>query len=101
MTTAAELRPVVLTLISHIPPGKVAIYGQVAALAGAPGYSRLVGRILRDLPADTRIPWFRVIGASGRITNPNTAQQRQRLIADGVDVSGTGRVDLTRFQWQP
>ncbi|MEM7366280.1 MAG: MGMT family protein [Pseudomonadota bacterium] len=101
MNTADELKPRILTLISHIPKGKVATYGQLASLAGAPSHARLVGRILRELPPDTRLPWFRVISASGRISNPNAEGQRRRLQADGVTVSSSDRITLAQFQWRP
>ena len=101
MSTANELKPRILTLVNHIPPGKVATYGQLATLAGAPSHSRLVGRILRELPPDTRLPWFRVVSASGRISNPNATRQRQRLTEDGVEVSPSNRITLAKFQWQP
>ena len=96
-----ELKSRILTLISQIPKARVATYGQLASLAGAPWHARLVGRILRRLPPDTRLPWFRVISASGRISNPDAAEQRRRLEADGVAVSSNDRVTLAQFQWRP
>ena len=81
-----------------IPPGRVATYGQVAALAGMPSHARLVGRILSSLPPGSSLPWHRVINSEGRITNPNPHHQRQRLTSEGVTLVN-GRVSLRNYLW--
>lgn len=86
--------------VKAIPKGKVATYGQIAALAAMPAHARLVGRILAQLPADSRLPWHRVLGSGGKITNPNRQQQADRLADEGVLVQA-GRVSLKRYQWLP
>jgi len=92
-------------VIAMIPKGRVATYGQVAELAGLPGGARRVGRILSQLPSGTRIPWHRVINASGGISLPprsaGYARQRARLAKEGVQFNATGRVPLRRFRWNP
>ena len=92
-------------VITLIPRGKVASYGDVAAQAGMPGAARRVGRALKGLPRDTRIPWHRVINAQGRLSLPvdSTARyaQRERLEAEGVIFRGNGSVDMGRFRWLP
>ena len=40
----------VLNIVSQIPCGKVTTYGHIAALAGWPSHSRMVGRTLRYSP---------------------------------------------------
>ena len=87
-------------LVSAVPAGQVATYGQIAALAGMPSHARLVGRVLARLPAGSRLPWHRVINSQGRITNPNRAEQRKRLAAEGVTLV-KGRVNLRQYQWVP
>ncbi len=87
-------------IVRAIPKGKVATYGQVAALAGMPAHSRLVGRILSQLPPGTRLPWHRVLNSQGKITNPNKDSQRERLQAEGI-TPVNGRVSLRNYQWQP
>ena len=47
-----------------IPKGKVASYGQVAALSGAPRNARQVGALLRDGLCSGGSPWHRVILAA-------------------------------------
>ena len=51
-------------VVVSIPKGYVASYGQIAKIAGLPGYARFVGTTLGKLPRDTRLPWHRVVNAS-------------------------------------
>jgi len=87
-------------VVSLIPVGKVASYGQIATLAGLPQQARLVGRILSQLPRETTLPWHRVVNATGRISNPNAGHQVQRLAAEGLTLIN-GRVNLKCHRWQP
>jgi methylated-DNA-protein-cysteine methyltransferase-like protein len=94
----------ILAVIKAIPKGKVAAYGQVAALAGVPRGARQVARVLHSLSGKEKLPWHRVIGASGRISLPAAsggAEQARRLKREGVAVDARGRVDLARFRWDP
>ena len=91
-------------VVHMIPSGKVATYGQVAALAGLPKAARFAGTSLKDLPKATRIPWHRVINAQGRISLPPSSasyqEQNQRLTKEGVLIRN-GRVTLKDYQWKP
>lgn len=93
-------RAAVLDLVRRIPRGRVATYGQLAALLGRPRSARQVGQVLRG--ADGAIPWHRVVNAQGGISRRSrTASmmtQRIRLEQEGV-VFRRGRVVLTRFRW--
>ena len=86
-----------------IPPGKVATYGQVAALAGMPSHARYVGRTLGELPSGTRLPWHRVVNASLRSSLPASsgayARQMARLRAEKVSFIGTRVAQAHR--WEP
>ena len=86
--------------VASIPAGQVATYGQIATLASLPGGARRVGRVLAGLPAGSHLPWHRVVSASGRISLPGEAGQRQRrlLQAEGVECAA-GRVSLRRHRW--
>ena len=92
-------------VVALIPPGNVATYGDVAAQAGLPGAARRVGRALKHLPADTRIPWHRVVNAQGRISLPagsaSQYTQRERLEAEGVSFRGGKSIDLARYRAWP
>lgn len=91
--------------VTELPPGRVASYGQVAALAGLPGRARLVGRALRETPDGLELPWHRVLTASGRLAfppdSPAFKEQAARLAAEGVLMLKSGRVDLKRHGLPP
>jgi methylated-DNA-protein-cysteine methyltransferase related protein len=97
-----EVRHRIEAVVDSIPRGRVATYGQVAAVAGLPRRARRVGRVLRELPAGSKVPWHRVVGAGGVISLPLDGagrEQRRRLLREKVVVSATGRVDLARYAW--
>jgi methylated-DNA-protein-cysteine methyltransferase-like protein len=87
-----------------IPSGKVASYGQIAALAGLPRAARFAGSSLKDLPASTKIPWHRVVNSQGKISltksSPSYKKQIQRLKSEGVLVRD-GKVSMKDYQWRP
>ncbi|MFV8571440.1 MGMT family protein [Marinobacter sp. SBS5] len=91
-------------VVAAIPPGKVASYGQVAAMAGLGRQARFVGRALGKLPAGHSIPWYRVLRSNGQIAFPEGTETRQlqteNLRLEGVEVN-KGRVSMKSFQWQP
>jgi methylated-DNA-protein-cysteine methyltransferase-like protein len=90
--------------LAEVPAGSVVTYGQLADLAGLPRAARLIGHILRNLPAETTLPWHRVINAAGKISlGPETEsglQQRALLQEEGV-VFNNGRISLKQYRWQP
>ena len=90
------------SVVSEIPAGRVATYGQVAQAAGLPGRARLVGRALKNLPADSVVPWHRVLGAGGRISlqGDSAELQEELLREEGVSFLKKGRADLARRAWQ-
>ena len=92
-------------IVAAIPAGFVASYGQVAKLAGLPNAARQVGRTLKNLPKDTRLPWHRVINSQGKISLPDSSRgyyiQKQRLEAEGVAFKTSGKIDLKKFAWKP
>lgn len=89
--------------VQRIPRGRVATYGQIAALADLPRRARQVGYALHALPPGSPVPWQRVVNARGEVSLPGLAGARQRelLAAEGVEVGDSGRVDLKAFQWRP
>ena len=94
----------ICAVIRRIPPGWVATYGQVAAMAGLPRRARLVGHLLRHLDAGLEVPWHRVVNATGRIAvaasrNGSDALQRRLLEVEGVVLDAAHRLDLGRFRW--
>lgn len=95
----------VYAVVRRIPPGRVATYGQVAALLGNPRAARGVGWALAALPAASGVPWHRVIGATGRISSRGreveAALQGRLLAREGVRVGRDGRVALEARRWRP
>jgi methylated-DNA-protein-cysteine methyltransferase-like protein len=89
-------------LVRRIPRGRVATYGQLAALLGRPRAARAVGQAMRRCPDD--IPWHRVVNARGGISvrarMSGMLTQRLRLQAEGLALRG-GRVALARHRWFP
>lgn len=85
-------------VIRKIPKGKVATYGQVAAVAGFPRAAR---QVVWALNAFQGLPWHRVVGAGGAIRLPGqqALEQRLRLELEGIAFRGR-RVDLSRHQWK-
>lgn len=92
----------VVEAIKSIPRGKVATYGQLAAMAGNPRGARQVVRALASLSAKEGLPWHRVINAKGTIslTGAGFDEQKALLAAEGVAVDERGAVDLKRFGWR-
>jgi len=97
------LHPRIHDVVSQIPHGRVATYGQVARLAGLPGQARLVGYALHALPAGTSVPWQRVVNAQGAISTPSghDTLQRRLLEREGIRFDSRGRIPFASFQWRP
>ena len=89
-------------IVYQIPRGKVSSYGQVARLAGLPGYARYVGHVMKNLPEGTKLPWHRVANSQGKLSFPQESReyqtQKKRLEAEGV-LFVNGRFSLKKFGW--
>jgi len=92
-------------VVSRIPRGKVATYGQVAALAGFARHARQVGYALGDLPHGSDLPWHRVVNARGEVSPRATPGweevQKDLLEQEEVFFGPHDRIDLTRYGWKP
>lgn len=90
-------------VISQIPEGRVASYGQVAALAGNRRWARVVGYALHAVPADRGLPCHRVVTKEGRISpafgQGTENRQTDLLRREGITVRD-GYVDMEKFQWK-
>lgn len=95
----------IYAVVERIPYGRVATYGQIAALAGHPGQARQVGYALHALPEGSPLPWHRVVNARGEVSLRSEAgwehYQRHLLAEEGVAFDLRGRIDLARFRWEP
>jgi methylated-DNA-protein-cysteine methyltransferase related protein len=98
--------PKIYAVVSRIPRGRVATYGQIARLAGLPDHARLVGYALNALPDKSAVPWHRVVNARGRISERSDGSPMgivQRLLLEGEKVrfDRYGSIALDRYQWRP
>ena len=81
------------------PRGKVATYGDVAAIVGDGCDGRIVGHALGALgPRSVQVAWQRVIGRNGKITTSGL-HQPDKLAAEGIEFDERGYVLMNRFHW--
>jgi methylated-DNA-protein-cysteine methyltransferase related protein len=96
-------------LVRKVPAGKVATYGQIAALIPPPPgvapedyeafRARWAGNAMAACPPD--VPWQRIINAQGKVSARQGAElQRKLLEQEGVVFDERQRVDLKKFGWQ-
>lgn len=92
----------IYAIVRQIPAGRVATYGQIAAIVGG-CTARMVGYAMAALPYDTDVPWQRVINSQGqispRIGGIGSAEQYQLLTAEGVHFDHNHRVDFGQVGW--
>ena len=79
----------ILSAVSEIPEGRVATYGQIAALIGRDRNARLVGRVLSRAQFYGDYPCHRVVNHAGR-TAPGWREQRFLLEQEGVEFRENG-----------
>lgn len=86
--------------VKQIPKGKVATYGQVAAMAGNPKMCRAVGNALHKNPNPDEIPCYRVVNGKGELAGEfafgGEGAQQKLLEADGIVVENH-KVDLSIY----
>jgi len=100
----AGFKEKVLNLVSKIPKGQVASYGQIAAALGNPRAARQVGWVLRGSGMlDGAVPWWRVVNNKGEISikgNPTATklQQKALLEKEGVEVSSRFILEIGKYR---
>lgn len=91
-------------VVKRIPYGRVATYGQIAALAGNPRLARVVGYALHVNPDPDGIPCYRVVNKQGRVSPAfafgGANMQVQLLEKEGVELKN-GFVDMEKYLWRP
>ncbi|HEY3383892.1 MAG TPA: MGMT family protein [Vicinamibacterales bacterium] len=92
----------VLASVRRIPPGRVASYGDVAAMAGRPRACRAVGNIMRTC-RDANVPCHRVVSADGGLGGygGQTELKRSLLRAEGLVVVGRRIRRFREVRWIP
>ncbi len=95
----------IYNIVTRIPKGKVATYGQVALLAGNPRWARVVGYALHNNPMPYVIPCHRVVNREGKVATAfafgGGLAQRDLLEKEGIIFNSDGTIDLKIFGWQP
>lgn len=93
---------IIYDIIRQIPYGKVATYGQIAALAGNRRWARVVGYALHATPQGSGIPWHRVVKKNGEVFGGSESAsgryQTELLQKEGVGFTD-GYVDMKKYQW--
>jgi methylated-DNA-protein-cysteine methyltransferase related protein len=90
--------------VKRIPYGKVATYGQIAALTGNRNYSKQVAGVLHVLSGRSKLPWYRVVNRVGEISlepGDGFEEQKHLLEKEGIVFNRLDRIDLGRFLWNP
>jgi methylated-DNA-protein-cysteine methyltransferase-like protein len=100
---AAGFFAAIYAVARRIPRGKVATYGQIARLLGAPRSARIVGWAMHGTPRGSGVPWHRVVQQGGRLSptvSPHDPGRQRRLLErEGVAFRLDGRIDMERHQW--
>lgn len=95
--------PRIYAIVREIPYGRVATYGQIAAIEGS-STARMVGYAMAALSdSEGYVPWQRVLNRAGTVSERSggggTSRQRQALEAEGVLFDARGRIDFDAVGW--
>ncbi|MBI2327580.1 MGMT family protein [Candidatus Curtissbacteria bacterium] len=113
--TEGKFSDLVYQLVSQIPKGKVATYGEIVAelrqqehLRGVGSFhlggggARAVGNALHR-NRDPKVPCHRVVDRNGRLAThfafDGAGEQKRRLVAEGVKFKDNMHVDLGECLW--
>ena len=92
----------IFTIVSAIPYGRVATYGQIAEMVPISS-ARIVGFALASLnESQGDVPWHRVINRNGEISPRGLDQmlaQKELLASEGVKWNKNGRIDFKVYGW--
>jgi methylated-DNA-[protein]-cysteine S-methyltransferase len=90
----------VVAVVTRIPPGRVATYGDVAEGAGYPGAARAVGTVMRTCGRPD-VPCHRVVAAGGRLGGYGSRPEiKQALLRqEGITVAGSRIRDFALRRW--
>jgi methylated-DNA-protein-cysteine methyltransferase related protein len=101
MNPPSRLDEILLDMVRMIPPGKLASYADLSALAAELGYPCTARRVARTLSLyGSDVQWWRVVQSAGTVADQVYAAAVPRLEADGVQVQGR-RVPLELMRWDP
>jgi methylated-DNA-protein-cysteine methyltransferase-like protein len=85
-----------------VPSGQVTTYGDLAALAGSPNASRIVGGIAHY--GNSELPWHRLVNRFGGLASGfhgGREVQAQLLAQEGVTCTNHIVDNFKDIRWQP
>ena len=92
----------IFTIVSAIPCGRVATYGQIAEMVPISS-ARIVGFALARLNGSHEdVPWHRVVNHNGEISPRGLNQmlaQKELLTSEGIKWNKKGRIDFKMYGW--
>jgi methylated-DNA-protein-cysteine methyltransferase related protein len=93
----------VYEIVAKIPEGKVATYGQIAAILGQPRSARIVGWAMKAAPERLHLPCHRVVNRLGELA-PDYAfgsfdVQKGLLLSEGITFNENGRINVKKHLW--
>ncbi|MES9940713.1 MAG: MGMT family protein [Candidatus Thiodiazotropha sp. 6PLUC2] len=92
-----EMRHAFYTNLASIPAGRYCSYGDMATLCGV--HVRQILAWLRTLPADSNLPWYRLVTGQRRIADyPGNEKQHRLLAEEGLIAAENGRYP-TEQRW--
>lgn len=103
-----NFREKVLKLVSEVPEGRIASYGQIAALAGQPRAARQVGWALASMGInEQKLPWWRIVNKKAYLSIRNEEigaklEQRSLLEDEGIEFEDEFQIaNPDRYWWHP
>lgn len=93
----------VYEIVARIPEGKVATYGQIAALLGDRCNARVVGWAMKAAPYELKLPCHRVVNRLGEMSPEyvfgSKQLQKDILEAEGITFKKDGCIDMKKHLW--
>ncbi|MBL8030192.1 MAG: MGMT family protein [Candidatus Doudnabacteria bacterium] len=95
----------VILAVGQIPKGRVASYGQIAAICGNIRAARQVGAILKSVQDLGSLPWWRVLNSQGNISikgNFSATKSLQKILLEeeGVEVTANFSIEMEKYRWK-
>lgn len=98
----AGFRSEVERLIGTVPSGRVTTYGDLAALAGSPRASRIVGGIAHY--GSSKMPWHRLVNRFGGLASGfHGGREAQKQLLANEDITCTNYIvdNFEDIRWKP